>query len=259
MSANTAAVARPIRSRSKNSGSNALAWNTRACGISSATSRARSARPSTNRTRMPRSSSTCAIVVPIRPPPKITMSSTRCCSCEMSRLHARAASGDPMTMIRSPGRIFSEPRGNVSSLPRMMLTTLDSCGNSASRSGVPITSSLLAPLGTSNSTTWTLPSANTSVWRAAGMPIRPEIAFAVSSSDETMKSTSISRSRQASRYSTLVVRTTTRAPLSFLTSIAETRFASSRDVEAMNRLQFWMPASRITRLVVPLPSTVRTS
>ena len=74
-----------------------------------------------------------------------------------------------------------------------------------------------------------------------------------------MKSTSISRSRQASRYSTLVVRTTTRAPLSFLTSIAETRFASSREVEAMNRLQFWMPASRITRLVVPLPSTVRTS
>ena len=56
-----------------------------------------------------------------------------------------------------------------------------------------------------------------------------------------------------------MVRTTTRAPLSFLTIIAETRFASSRDVEAMNRLQFWMPASRITRLVVPLPSTVRTS
>ena len=74
-----------------------------------------------------------------------------------------------------------------------------------------------------------------------------------------MKSTSISRSRHASRYSTLVVRTTTIARLSFLTSIAETRFASSREVEAMNRLQSWIPASAITRFVVPLPSTVRTS
>ena len=91
------------------------------------------------------------------------------------------------------------------------------------------------------------------------MPIRPEIAFAVSSSEETMKSTSISRSRQASRYSTEVVRTTTLAPLSRLTSIAETRFTSSRAVEAMNRLQSLIPASAITRLVVPLPSTTRTS
>src|ERR671913_503375 len=47
------------------------------------------------------------------------------------------------------------------------------------------------------------------------MPISPEIAFAVSSSEETMKSTSISRSRHASRYSTLVVRTMTRARESF--------------------------------------------
>ena len=74
-----------------------------------------------------------------------------------------------------------------------------------------------------------------------------------------MKSTSISRSRQASRYSTLVVRTTTMARESFLTIIALTRFASSREVEAMNSEHSWMPASRITRLVVPLPSTTRTS
>ena len=43
------------------------------------------------------------------------------------------------------------------------------------------------------------PSANTSVWRAAGRPSIAEIAFAVSSSGETMKSTSIWRSRHASR------------------------------------------------------------
>ena len=141
----------------------------------------------------------------------------------------------------------------------MMLTTFESSGIAASRNGRPITSSLLAPSGTSNSTTCTWPSANVSVWRAAGMPISPEIAFAVSSSEETMKSTSISRSRHASRYSTLVVRTTTIARESFLTIIALTRFASSRDVEAMNSEHSWMPASRITRLVVPLPSTTRTS
>ena len=141
----------------------------------------------------------------------------------------------------------------------MMLTTLESFGSAASRSGLPITASLDAFSGTSNSTICTCPSAKTSVWRAAGMPISPEIAFAVSSSEETMKSTSISRSRHASRYSTDVVRTTTIARESFLTIIAETRFASSRDVLAMNSEQSWMPASAITRLVVPLPSTIRTS
>ena len=91
------------------------------------------------------------------------------------------------------------------------------------------------------------------------MPIRLEIALAVSSSEETMKSTSISRSRQASRYSTEVVRTTTREPESFLTIIALTRLASSREVLAMNRLHCAIPASRMTFFVVPLPSTVRTS
>jgi hypothetical protein len=75
-----------------------------------------------------------------------------------------------------------------------------------------------------------------------------------------MKSTSISRSRQASRYSTLLVRTITRAVLESLrASIAATRFASSRGLQAITRPASSMPASRITRLVVPLPSTVRTS
>ena len=91
------------------------------------------------------------------------------------------------------------------------------------------------------------------------MPIRLETAFPVSSSDETMKSTSISRSRHASRYSTLLVRTITRASESLRPSIAHTRFASSRGLHAISRSACWIPASRITRLVVPLPSTVRTS
>ena len=205
---------------------------------------------------MPRCSSTRAIVVPIRPPPKITMSSTRLCSVDITRLHSRAELGEAITTIRSPARMLSPPLGRISSSSRMIETTRESSGSVALRSGVPM---IEDASGTSNSTTWTLPSAKTSVWRAAGMPTRPEIAFAVSSSEETMKSTSISRSRQASRYSTLVVRTTTIARPSFFTSIAETRLASSRDVEAMKRLQSWMPASLITRLVVPLPSTMRTS
>ena len=61
---------------------------------------------------------------------------------------------------------------------------------------------------TSNSTICTWPSAKTSVWRAAGTPIVREIACAVSTSDETMKSTSSWPSRQTSRYSGFVVRTT---------------------------------------------------
>ena len=114
--------------------------------------------------------------------------------------------------------MLSSPLGWRISSPRMMLTTFESFGSVALASGCRPPRAVVS--GTSNSTICTCPSANTSVWRAAGMPIRPLIAFAVSSSEETMKSTSISRSRHASRYSTLVVRTTTIARLSFLTSIA---------------------------------------
>ena len=83
--------------------------------------------------------------------------------------------------------------------PRTIPTTLESAGIAARRSGRPISASFVVRGGTSNSTICTLPSAKTSVWRAAGMPTIAEMAFAVSSSEETMKSTSISRSRQASR------------------------------------------------------------
>ena len=46
----------------------------------------------------------------------------------MIRLHSRAASGEPMTMMRSPGRIDSSPRGTSIRSPRMMLATFESAG-----------------------------------------------------------------------------------------------------------------------------------
>ena len=81
----------------------------------------------------------------------------------------------------------------------MIAATLESAGISALRRLRPIRLLCGASAGTSNSTIWTLPSAKMSVWRAAGSPSVAEIAFAVSSSGETMKSTSRWRSRQASR------------------------------------------------------------
>ena len=64
-----------------------------------------------------------------------------------SRLHSRAASGEPMTMIRSPGWIDSSPRGTIIRSPRMMLATLESAGIAASRSGRPTTVVEPATLG----------------------------------------------------------------------------------------------------------------
>ena len=55
-----------------------------------------------------------------------------------------------------------------------------------------------------------------------------------------MKSTSISRSRHASRYATLLVRTITRALESLRPSIAQTRFASSRGLHAISRSACWI-------------------
>ena len=98
-----------------------------------------------------------------------------------------------------------------------------------------------------------------SVWRAAGSPSVAAIALAVSSSGETMKSTSRWRSRHASRYAALVVRTIVCAPKSRLASIAPTRLASSRGLQPMNRSAPSAPALRMVRSVVPSPSTVRTS
>jgi hypothetical protein len=85
------------------------------------------------------------------------------------------------------------------------------------------------------------------------------IAFAVAISGETMKSTSISRSRHASRYAALVVRMIVWAPESRLTSIAQIRFASSRGLHPTNRSASSAPALRTTCLLVPSPSTALTS
>ena len=141
----------------------------------------------------------------------------------------------------------------------MMLATFDSSGTRASRSGTP-TTSFVPSTSTSNSTICTSPPAKTSVWRAAGIPTRPATAFAASSSDETMKSISSSRSRQISRYSTFVVRTIVcTCGASFFANIEETTLISSRDVHAIRRPQSAMPASRRTRRLAPFPATVTTS
>jgi hypothetical protein len=94
---------------------------------------------------------------------------------------------------------------------------------------------------------------------AAGTPIVRETACAVSSSDETMKSTSIWRSCQASMYSGFDVRTIVCAPESFFVSVPATRLISSREVQAITRAARSTPASWRTRRVAPFPFTVRTS
>ena len=141
----------------------------------------------------------------------------------------------------------------------MIAATRESGGIRASRSDVPRMLGSAFSV-TSNSTICTWPSANTSVCRAAGTPIVREIAYAVSTSDETMKSTSSWPSRQTSRYSGFVVRTTVvvRAEQAF-EIIAETMFDSSREVQAISRSASVIPAAESTRRLAPLPSTVCTS
>jgi hypothetical protein len=143
--------------------------------------------------------------------------------------------------------------------PRTSPATFEFAGMAASRSGRPMKPPAGAPRGRSNSTIWTLPSANTSVWRAAGSPSSAAIALAVSISGEIMKSTSNWRSRQASRYASLVVRMIVRASVRRLTSIAAIRFDSSLGLQPTNRSQPPSIARRTTRFVVPSPSIVPTS
>jgi hypothetical protein len=177
----------------------------------------------------------------------------------ISSPQAWAAGGDPITTIRSPGRITSPPRGMTTLSPRMIAATRDSGGIRASRSGTPTTlAEAAAP--TSNSTSCTWPSANTSVWRAAGTPIVREMAEAVSTSEETMKSTSSWPSRQTSRYSGFVVRTTVvvRGEIAFVI-MAATMFDSSREVQAISRSALFTPAAERTPRLAPFPSKVCTS
>ena len=69
----------------------------------------------------------------------------------------------------------------------------------------------------------------------ARAPTTRDTALAVSNSLETMKSTSRSPARQVSRYAMSAVRITVRALEKRLTSIAVTRLASSRAVQASTR------------------------
>ena len=141
----------------------------------------------------------------------------------------------------------------------MIAATRESGGRRASRSGV--WSRLgSADSGTSNSTICTWPSAKTSVCLAAGTPIVREIAYAVSTSEETMKSTSSWPSRQTSRYSGFVVRTMVVVLVEqAFEIIAETMFVSSREVQAIRRSASLIPAAESTRRLAPFPSTVCTS
>ena len=157
---------------------------------------------------------------PVRPAPYTTTSSTGPAPCDRMSLHSRTDVGDPMTITRSPGLIASSPRATSRLPPRITLATFESTGIRASRSGRPTVSSRGRSSGTSNSTISTWPSAKMSVCFAAGMPMMRAIAFAVSTSDATTKSTSSWRSRQMSRYSTFIVRTIVFALESARASIA---------------------------------------
>ena len=143
--------------------------------------------------------------------------------------------------------------------PRMIAKTRESWGIAAPCSGRP-TIVVAASGGISNSTICTWPSAKTSVCRAAGMPIERETAWAVSSSDETAKSTSSRPSRQRSMYSMFEVRITVVARgASTRAKEQATRFTSSRDVQAMKRSASLVPACWIARRLAPFASIVRTS
>ena len=84
-----------------------------------------------------------------------------------------------------------------------------------------------------------------------------EIACAVSSSEETTKSTSSWPSRHSSTYSTFDVRMTVVAfGASRRANIPATRLASSRDVQAITRSASPTPASARSRRLAPLPSNV---
>ena len=177
----------------------------------------------------------------------------------ISSPQACAACGEPITTIRSPGSTESFPPGKLNVSPRMIPATRESSGTGMSRSGTPRTRGS-AVSSTSNSTSCTCPSAKTSVCRAAGTAIVRTTAWAVSTSDETMKSTSSWPSCHTSRYSGLVVRTivVTRGAIA-LQIIAETMFDSSRDVQAISRSQPATPAAASTRRLAPFPSTVEMS
>ena len=105
----------------------------------------------------------------------------------MILLHACAASGEPMTMIRSPGSIVSSPRGTTIESPRMMLATFESGG--ISRLPQRHADHALPPVDVE------LDDLHLAVGEDVRLPCgghadRPRDASAVSRSDETMRSKS---------------------------------------------------------------------
>ena len=129
----------------------------------------------------------------------------------------------------------------------------------ASRSGRPTTAGS-APAGISNSTISTWPSAKTSVCRAEGIPIDRATARAVSSSEDTAKSTSRRPSRQRSMYSTFEVLITIVARgASARANEQATRLTSSLEVHAMKRSAPLVPACWIARRLAPFASIVTMS
>jgi hypothetical protein len=97
-----------------------------------------------------------------------------------SRHQSTAAAGEAMTTTRSPGAISVSPRTSTVFPSRIRPAMRDSPGSRAERS-FWLTSWAPAAAGTSSSSTWMRPSANVSVWRAAGIPTASETARAVSS------------------------------------------------------------------------------
>ena len=96
--------------------------------------------------------------------------------------------------------------------------------------------------------------------RAAGIPIDRVTARAVSSSDETAKSTSRRPSRHRSMYSTFEVLITIVARgASARANEQATRLTSSLEVQAMKRSAPLVPACWIARRLAPFASIVPTS
>ena len=201
--------------------------------------RACSREDSTSRTLMPCSSRTRAIAEPTCPAPNTTTSRTVASSGASSRLQTCAASGEPMTTMRSPGWDDVVPPGKQHRVAADDGRDLRVPRKRRVAQLRPPRRRRDAPSSTSNSTIWTWPSAKTSVCRAAGTPMMRLIAWAVSSSELTTKSTSSWPSRHRSTYSTFEVRMTVVAFLASLrANIPATRFTSSREVHAITRSDF---------------------
>ena len=131
-------------------------------------------------------------------------SSLRAHDAGSTRARRRASA---MTTMRSPGRMRSSPRGTTCGRRGSGRRPASRRGMAALRSARP-TSAFARRVGAARRTRRSAPCRRRTRRCGArtGCRGRPTIAFAVSSSGEIMKSTSIWPSRHASRYAPLVVR-----------------------------------------------------